>query len=153
MTLSMLAPAFLAGLRARLKAVESSANRHRLCQSEQKESIRRRMIQTATLVALSVQELRRFITHLQNPSPDRTTAGHELSLDAVDLATPSSGRSQANALSKTNRSITTVVLEACLKRLLRSRWLHDSGIPRDRRMIRNVDQAASKNLCARWRPL
>ncbi|MGH6869581.1 MAG: hypothetical protein ACREDA_12080, partial [Methylocella sp.] len=41
---------------------------------------------------------------------DRTPAGHELSLDAVDLATPSSGRSQANALSKTNRSITTVVL-------------------------------------------
>src|SRR6202040_248618 len=38
-------------------------------QSEQKESIRRRMIQTATLVAISVQELRRLITHLQTARP------------------------------------------------------------------------------------
>jgi len=47
------------------------------------------MIQTATLVAISVQELRRRITHLQT---DRTPAGLELSLDVVDLATPPSGR-------------------------------------------------------------
>jgi hypothetical protein len=46
------------------------------------------MIQTATLVAISVQELRRLITHLQTATP----AGLELSLDVVDLATPPSGR-------------------------------------------------------------
>jgi hypothetical protein len=45
------------------------------------------MIQTATLVAICVQELRRLITNLQTARPPDLN-----SLDVVDLATPPSGR-------------------------------------------------------------
>jgi hypothetical protein len=40
-----------------------------LRQSEQKESIRHCMIETVAFVAMSVQELRRLITHLQRRRP------------------------------------------------------------------------------------
>ena len=79
---------------------------YRRRQSEQRESLHARMIQAATLVAHSARELRRPTTHLEN-----APAGHELSLEAVDLATPSSGKGQASTLSEASQSITTVVLE------------------------------------------
>src|ERR1700730_13318575 len=47
------------------RPLEANADRRGLRQSEQKESIAGRMIHTATLMAISVQELRRLITHLQ----------------------------------------------------------------------------------------
>jgi len=43
------------------RAFERSANRRCFWQSEQKESIRRRMTRARTLVAISVQELRRLV--------------------------------------------------------------------------------------------
>ncbi|MDQ6702728.1 MAG: hypothetical protein M3Z96_06310 [Pseudomonadota bacterium] len=65
MTLALFGLAFLAGLGARLRAVEGGANRYRLCKSEQKESLRRPMIEAARLVAIGVPALRKRLTHLQ----------------------------------------------------------------------------------------
>jgi hypothetical protein len=48
----------------------------------------------------------RLIVHPRSMATDRS----ELSLELVDLATPSPGRSQASALSKENIANTTVVL-------------------------------------------
>jgi hypothetical protein len=71
MTLSMLALAFLAGLRAHLNArpFEGGANQRRIWQSEQTESIRRSLKECAILVAISVQELRRLISRLRSTRP------------------------------------------------------------------------------------
>lgn len=64
MTLSMLALAFLAGLRARLKETQIE-----IASGKANKVIRRRVAKTATIVAISVQELRRLIAHLHNARP------------------------------------------------------------------------------------
>ena len=65
MTLLMLALAFLAGLRARLKETQIEIASGKA----NKRSCRRRVVETATIVAISVQELRRLIAHLHNAYP------------------------------------------------------------------------------------
>lgn len=60
-TLSMLALAFLAILRARLKAAQMSTA----------SSNHNKRSETVTLGAISVQELRRLIVHLQKQHPPR----------------------------------------------------------------------------------
>jgi hypothetical protein len=101
MTLSMLALAFLAGLRAHLKEAQigvASGKANKRSLSARPEGMRDPR-----------RHQRAGIAPADNPSPKRPPAEHQLSLGMVDLATPSSSRSQARALSKTNHSNTTVV--------------------------------------------
>ena len=59
------------------RSVEGSAQQPHIWQSEQEESIRRRVIETVTMVALSVHELRRLLAHLQKTrTPDMSFRWH-----------------------------------------------------------------------------
>jgi hypothetical protein len=53
------------------RSVEGNAKQPHIWESEQKESIRCRVIETVMMVALSIQELRRLLAHLQKTrTPD-----------------------------------------------------------------------------------
>jgi len=69
------------------RSVEGNAKQPHIWQSEQKESIRCRVIETVMMVALSIQELRRLFVRLQKTrTPDMS-----FPLALVNLATsPSS---------------------------------------------------------------
>src|SRR6516225_1914908 len=64
-------------VRVLARSVEGNAKQPHIWQSEQKESIRCRVIETVMMVALSIQELRRLLAHLQKTrTPDMSFRWH-----------------------------------------------------------------------------